>query len=91
MRVASPTEKLQLVDGLQKQIESTILQFYKRHGIKNDGLEIDFGNAMAILSYIIVQANQTALYQNLQIINNFGPKNTGRNSNFSLQNLITAN
>lgn len=90
VRVANPTEKLQLVEGLQKQIESTVVQFYKRHGIKSEGVEIDFGNAMGILVYIIAQANQTALYANLQIISSFGPKKAGRNSEFSLQNIISA-
>lgn len=90
VRVGNPAEKLQLVDGLQKQIESTVVQFYKRHGIKAEGVEIDFGNAMTILSYIIVQANQTALYANLQIISYFGPKKTARSNEFSLHNLITA-
>jgi len=34
VRVVSPADKLQLIEGLQKQIDSTILRFYKKHGIK---------------------------------------------------------
>lgn len=45
---------------------------------------------MAILTYIIAQANQTALYANLQIIYFFGPKKASRNNEFSLQNIIAA-
>ena len=45
---------------------------------------------MAILAYIIVQANQTTLYANLQIISSFGPKKASRSNEFSLQNIIAA-
>ena len=34
VRVPSPAEKMQLLEGLNKQVELSILSFNKRHGIE---------------------------------------------------------
>ena len=36
VRVNSPAEKMKLAEGIKKQIESSIQQFYRKHGIEDE-------------------------------------------------------
>lgn len=67
MRVNSPAEKIKLAEGLQKQIESSISQFYRKHNIQFSKIEISSEDLSSILMYVIVEANQPTIYAHLQI------------------------
>lgn len=67
IRVPSPVEKMKLVEGLPKQIESSIVQFYQKHHIKFKKIEISSEDLSSILMFIIIQANQPFLLAHLEI------------------------
>ncbi len=73
MRVHSPAEKMKLFEGLPKQIESSILQFYKRNNIKIEKIEIDQQNLTSIILYLVVQANIPSFFAHLQVTILFSP------------------
>lgn len=89
IRVNNPSEKLHLIEGLQKQIESTILCFYKKYGIRIEGVEIDYKNMISIMLYVVIQANQTNLYPHTQLITHFEPKKNNKSNECSFENLNT--
>ena len=71
VRVHSPAEKMKLAEGITKQIESSIQQFYKKHGINYEKIELTKEDLSSLLCYIIVQSNQPLLFAHLQIIQLF--------------------
>jgi hypothetical protein len=64
---------MKLFEGLPKQIESSIIQFYKKNNIKLDKIEIDQQNLTSLILYLMVQANIPNFFAHLQIAILFSP------------------
>jgi hypothetical protein len=73
IRVNSPAEKVRLLEGIQKQIENSVVQFYRKHGIEHNKIKISPEDLSNIFIYILVQANQPAIYAHIQIASLFRP------------------
>ena len=67
----SPAEKKKLIEGLHKQIESSIKQFYQKHNVEQEIKDLDSKNIKSILSYVLIQANQPAFIAHLEIAHIF--------------------
>jgi hypothetical protein len=77
-RVGSPGEKWQLAEGLQKQLESSVMQFYRKHGIKVEGVEVSPSDLQILLLYLVVQANQPGLLAHLTLAAHFSHSKSPR-------------
>lgn len=77
-RVGSAGEKWQLAEGLQKQLESSVMQFYRKHGIKAEGVEISPSDLQVLLLYLVVQANQPGLLAHLTLAAHFSHSKSPR-------------
>ena len=59
------------MEGFQKQIESSIQNFNKKHHIESEKNVLSSEDLKAILLYILVQSNQTVFFVHLQIGQSF--------------------
>ena len=55
-----------------RQLESSVIAFYRDYQLNKETINIDADNAISILTYIIVQANQPHLSCHISLVQNFG-------------------